>query len=259
MRDAPMKILDRFEPLFALSQHLHGTPRGVAIPWDEAAARVHELARREQALPPPPDVTETDLAEARFAVYAFVDELLFRSPRQGEISGMGWSPHTLQNRYLGTDDAGELFYNHLDGLLNRLEKQGPALTLTPEAFAALATQEPPRSTGLAERFRQALSAETEDDHSPRAALAVYAQCFAWGFRGKLYAEEELARELREAACAKLSSLYEPLPAPVLQEAASKERSPLPGDCEPLLHILVPLAISVAWYFLCADIVTRALR
>lgn len=259
---------DRFEALFAMAMHLHGTPEGAALSWDAAAKAMHELARHEQSLPPDlnhasVDLAPADLADARLAVYAFVDEMLFRSPRPGEMSGLGWSPHTLQNRYFGTNDGGELFYERLEVLLARLERE-PApeqkdVPMQPPGMRLLTPVDAHAAMPLIDRLRAAASRvpETAAQRSGYAALAVFAQCLAFGFRGRLYTHDEQVRELRDTACSLLTSAWAPLPPVETALPARKLNVPFLADCEPLLHVLAPLAITVAWYVFCADIIIRA--
>lgn len=257
---------DRFAPLFAMALHLHGTPEGVARSWDAAAEAMHELAKHEQSLPPDVnraavELSPADLADARFAVYAFVDEMLFRSPRQGEVSGLGWSPHTLQNRYFGTNDGGELFYERLEVLLARLERE-PEQKDLPMQHPAMQLRSPVDAhadMALIDRLRAAAShvPETAAQRSGYAALAVFAQCLAFGFRGRLYTQDSQICELRDTACSMLTAAWAPLPPVETAPAARKRSVPFLADCEPLLHVLAPLAITVAWYVFCADIIIRA--
>lgn len=251
----------RFDALFALALYLHGSPEGSVLPWEDAAARVYELSRLEQSLPADSDMDPADLADARFAVYTFLDETLFRSPRTGETSGVGWAPHSLQNKYFSTNNGGELFYEHLEALLARLENASELPQFPQLSEMRLPPAMPLNAEGsLTDRFR-AVAAQAPDSKEHRsgyAALAVYAQCLAWGFRGKLYAHEAQLDDLRGIACAALISASAPLPA--LEPATSPRtaRMPFLADYEPLLHVLVPLSVSVAWYVLCANIIIRAL-
>ena len=185
-----MNFLPRFSRLMAEALHCAGAPEGLALPLHEVRERLHALADEErsrplpssaEALPAPlsatlplPDATgEVDDAarhirlacdNARFAVYAWVDELLLQSPR---LDAADWLSHSLQYRYCGTTSAGREFFTRLTGIIRN------ALPLTENAPTAASEEEEPADEVL--RALEAFVLHGGDELST-AAVSVYALC-----------------------------------------------------------------------------------
>ena len=120
--------------------HCSSAPEGLALPLHEVHERLSALADEERSRPLPssaedlapprdaplpllPDAGDApdDAARkvrlacdnARFAVYAWVDEQLLQSPR---LDAADWLSYSLQYRYCGTTSAGREFFSRLTAI-----------------------------------------------------------------------------------------------------------------------------------------------
>lgn len=260
-----MNFLPRFSRLMAEALHCAGAPEGLALPLHEVRERLHALADEErsrplpssaEALPAPlsatlplPDATgEVDDAarhirlacdNARFAVYAWVDELLLQSPR---LDAADWLSHSLQYRYCGTTSAGREFFTRLTGIIRN------ALPLTENAPTAASEEEEPADEVL--RALEAFVLHGGDELST-AAVSVYALCLLYGFKGMLRDSPETLNRCRKAAHALLLR-DEPPPAPGLPQ----ERPVAPFVAvalEKAAYVILPPVIVLLFGTLCAAV------
>ena len=176
---------------------------------------------------------------ARFAVYAWVDELLLQSPR---LDAADWLSHSLQYRYCGTTSAGREFFTRLTGIIRN------ALPLAENAPTAANEEEE-----LADEVLRALEAFVlhGGDELSAAAVRVYALCLLYGFKGMLRDTPETLNRCRKAARALLLR-DEPPPTPSL---------PQEGPIAPVVavalekaaYIILPPVIVLLFGALCAAV------
>ena len=232
-----MDILERFAPLMAEALHCADTPEGQALPLEEIQARLLHLAKEEtlQALPSnqEPEALRTALDDCRFAVSAWVDEQLLTSSRP---DAAGWLPLSLQCRFFATTDAGQLFFERLDSILEALglpaEEDGEAQSL--ESRLERATALPPDAPGL-------------------GTLQVYALCLLYGFSGRLYDQPEVLARLRPL-CLNLLHRYQRQTRNLGRLTRNRRGNILFRSLEPLiLWILTPLLVCVLFSLFCAAI------
>ena len=156
-----MDLIPRFSRLMAEALHCGSTPAGLELPLAEVHERLKLLADEERALPlPEPDVSaaiaglplteETsspgDAAQrlrlacenARFAVYAWVDEQILQSSR---LDATDWLGYSLQYHYFDTTDAGRDFFARLRTLA------GSAVPFVDDAAPGLPMAGNPALTG----------------------------------------------------------------------------------------------------------------
>ncbi|MCR5563002.1 MAG: DotU family type IV/VI secretion system protein [Desulfovibrio sp.] len=237
-----MDLQERFAPLMAAALHYAGSPQGLATPLEDIQARLLEQADEERALPVPsaggdlPDMPEErrrELEDARFAVYAWTDEKLLNAQRPDAAA---WMPLSLQCHYFSTTEAGQTFFSRLDALLTALGIAGEGA-------------EPP---DLAQRLEQARG--LPPDSSRVDVLRVYALCLLYGFRGRLYSQDDLLARVRKA-CRALLRRPEPAQAPKAAPAR-QDRQTLLHRLEPALYVLVPIAVCGLFWLFCANILAH---
>ena len=239
-----MDLLERFAPLMAQTLHFAGTEEGLALPLEDIQSQLIALADEERALPDQTSAEtleamsekrKNDLDLARFAVYAFVDEKMLNAPR---MDAAAWTPLSLQCRYFHTSEAGQLYFQKLDDLLFNL-----GITADFES----------ESLDYAERLEQAKTL------SPSASgmdiLQVFALCLLYGFRGRLFGQEDLLLRIRKASFMLLH--VNAIPLPVAQIPVKKQEPKTFWQfLEPSLYVLVPITVSLAFWFFCAELVAN---
>lgn len=198
--------------------HCGSAPEGLALPLHDVHERLSALADEERALPlpspaedpavpdgAPPPLPETaggmDNAarqvrlaceQARFAVYAWVDEQLLQSPR---LDAAKWLSYSLQYRYCGTTSAGQEFFTRLTALARQAVPPSAGPLLPASVGEDAAAEDAP---GALEAF-----VLHGGDGPSTAALSVYALCLLYGFRGMLRDSPETLHRYRKAAHALL--------------------------------------------------------
>ena len=232
--------LDRFAPLMSEALHCAGSPEGLALPLEEAQARLIDLAEAERAIPLDATAPTRErerrgvLDQCRFAVYAWVDEKMLNAPRPDAAAWVGLS---LQSRYCATTEGGHLFFAHLEELLDSL------------GVARLKD-----GTPLALDRRLELAAALPPDEPGREALAVHALCLLYGFSGRLYEDPELLAGIRKAAHALVPRRPERGPA---AHALTRESGrALLHSLEPALYVLVPVAVTALFALFCAAVLAN---
>ncbi|MBO7385913.1 MAG: DotU family type IV/VI secretion system protein [Clostridia bacterium] len=239
-----MDMQERFAPLMAAALHYADSSEGLAMTLEDIQARILELADEERALPPVlsadggrPDMPEArrrELEEARFAVYAWVDEKLLNARRPDAGS---WMPLSLQCRYFSTTEAGQLFFSRLGGLL--------------KAFG-IAGEENGEPLDLAQRLERA--SRRLQNKVGVDALLMFALCLLYGFQGRLYGQDELLARVRRA-CRTLLLRPEILPA---AETASAQhaRQMLLQRLETAGYVLIPVIVCILFWLYCANILAN---
>ena len=260
-----MNFLPRFSRLMAEALHCGSAPEGLALPLHEVRERLHTLADEERGRPLPIS-TETLLApasetlplpdavggaddaarhirlacdNARFAVYAWIDELLLQSPR---LDAADWLSHSLQYRYCGTTSAGREFFTRLTDIIRS------ALPPAENALPAAGEEEDPADEVL--RALEAFVLHGGDELSA-AVIRVHALCLLYGFKGMLRDAPETLHRCRKAAHALLLR-DEPPPAPALPQ----ERPITPFVAvalEKAAYVILPPVIVLLFGALCAAV------
>lgn len=253
-----MHLLPRFSRLMAEALHCGGTPDGQALSLAETHERLKALADEERALPLPdglpaeadtgslslpvseasPDETARQwrLAcdDARFAVYAWVDEQILQSSR---LDAADWLGYSLQYHYFGTTAAGREFFARLTALLR---DSLPPLDMMP-----------PDGTELTDAAPQVLEAFVlhGGDEQVTATAEVYALCLLYGFRGMLHDAPETLARYRKAAHALLRRKDAPEAAPPREERHAAHL--VATVLENAAYVLVPALVALLFGSLCA--------
>ena len=236
-----MDMQERFAPLMAAALHCAGSPQGLAMPLEDIQSRLLRLADEERSLPPglPADGSQgleeacrRELEEARFAVYAWADEKLLNAPRP---DAGAWMPLSLQCRCFSTTEAGQQFFVRLDAMLQAL---------------GIAGEENGRPLDLAQRLERARSRQ----QGGAGALEIFALCLLYGFKGRLFGQDELLARVRKA-CRALLLRPEILPAQE-ESHAQQDRQTMLRRLEAAGYVLIPLAVCVLFWLYCASVLAR---
>lgn len=254
-----MDLLPRFSRLMAEALHCGSTPAGLALPLAEVHERLKLLADEERALPlPEPDVSAAaagpglplseglpapgDAAQtlqlacdnARFAVYAWVDEQILQSSR---LDAMDWLGLSLQYHYFDATDAGRDFFARLEAL---------ARTALPFAGENAPEEDAPAGTGP--QLLEALLLHGADELT-LAVIRVYALCLLYGFKGMLHDFPEALARYRKAAYLLLRRNDAPAG---LAAAPARPAGPrVAAVLEKAAYILVPPLVVLLFGALCA--------
>lgn len=251
-----MDILNRFKPLMSQALHFAGTQAGLETPLEQVQGVLRGLADKERSLPYAAEAsTAPDSALSsfnwkengeycRFAVYAWIDELLLNAPRS---DASGWMALSLQSFYFATSAAGIRFFTDLNARLARTlegQPQEAALSLVPAASAETGSL----SASLARAATLALPDEEMQ------VLRVYALCLVYGFSGCYFDKPEELHAIRKAAGQFLTASEEPVALSI--EPKSMHLSTSLEFVEPLLYVLVPLLVCLVFGLYCADILAN---
>lgn len=108
-----MHLTDCFIELFAcVTRFLKGVETRQP-PFDQVRETIVRLLAQSESNADPGQFSREDLDLARFAVCAWVDEMLLSSPWEQRHL---WLREQLQRTYFNTTDAGEEFFERLNGL-----------------------------------------------------------------------------------------------------------------------------------------------
>jgi type VI secretion system protein ImpK len=108
-----MRLSDQFIELLAYVSQLTKTAEGTQASFQQVRERVVQLLTRSERCVELGQVPREDFDMARFAVCAWVDEVLLSSAWEQKHL---WLREQLQRVYFGTTDAGEEFFQRLNGL-----------------------------------------------------------------------------------------------------------------------------------------------
>lgn len=219
-----MDLTERFSDILAAALHAQASEENL----DTIQETLFALADRERAMPLPSECP--GIEDARYAVYAWVDEKLLNAERPDAAA---WMPRSLQCRYFSTTEAGQGFFVRLNDLLDTLGI--------------------PRDVeeNLAPRLE--LAGALPENRPGRDVLDVFALCLLYGFRGRLFAQEDLLLRVRKV-CARLLSRPESV---VLKENVHKPGEVRHGPyLERLAYVLLPLLVCVVFWFFCASLLAN---
>lgn len=239
--------------------HCGSTPAGLELPLAEVHERLKLLADEERALPlPEPEVSAGpadglplagempspgDAAQrlrltcenARFAVYAWVDEQILQSSR---LDATDWLGYSLQYHYFDTTDAGRDFFARLRALAG--------------STAPFADDGAPEETdGPAGNGPQNLEAVLlhGGDELTLAAIQVYALCLLYGFKGMLHDFPEALTRYRKAAYLLLRRSGDAAALPSVPAGTGESR--VAAVLEKAAYVLVPPLVVLLFGALCA--------
>ncbi|MEG2140156.1 MAG: DotU family type IV/VI secretion system protein [Bilophila sp.] len=244
-----MEILDRFAPLMAQALHFSSTPAGLAVPLNEVQTTLRTLVDAEQAsrleiAPEDRSVWQEKLRLCRFAVYAWVDEILLNASRADAGT---WLPLSLQALYFDTSSAGTRFFVDLEACLQQALASDTDTTLPMPA-----TNNPDLEPAFVAQFSRAATVALPE--VARQPLRVYATCLLYGFCGRYFDRPDTLHALRKAARDLLATTA---PAVTLQASPRNLRlGQFFFTFEPVLYVLLPLLVCVAFGLYCADIVAN---
>jgi type VI secretion system protein ImpK len=108
-----MRLTDCFIHIIAYVAYLlkSGTEKQPA--YDQVRAEIQRLITQSEACAENETISREDYDQARFAVFAWIDEAIMRSAWDGR---MHWQREQLQRVYYHTTDAGEAFFERLNTL-----------------------------------------------------------------------------------------------------------------------------------------------
>jgi type VI protein secretion system component VasF len=219
-----------------------------SLPLAELSGQLRMLALEEQGMPLLQAGRDMDRApnpeRCRLAVYAWVDEVMLTAPRPDAAV---WTAHSLQHAFFQTSEAGVLFFQQLDTLLDtcHLVQMGTLDTVSDTTNADdIEATLPPRLEAAARLSRDALAERRE--------LDVYALCLLLGFSGRYYGRPRLLGKLRQAARTMLEGSEGFSPAS--QKPDWQDRTVyFPPTLEWLFYALLPLAGTVLFGLYCASL------
>lgn len=252
-----MEWTDRFTPLMSRALHYAGSPQGLAAPLADIHTILCTMAEEERdadrhgsaclsAVGQP-----EDMRLCRFAVYAWVDEILLNSARPDAASWMGMS---LQSRYFETSAAGREVFVALRQRLDAVSlSNADALSPLHVALPVSGTERSPdEEQGMVLAVDLERAAAQPLSVSDCAFLRVYALCLLYGFCGRFFMYPEVLRRLRASARRFLRATVTP------PKDASSAPPPVSlfYRLEPVLYVVVPLFAVTAFALYCADILAN---
>ena len=175
--------------------------------------------------------------KCHFAACAWVDEVMLNSPREDAHL---WMANSLQHRFYGTSDAGDLFFVNFDAVLRGVGMEGPE----------------DEGASLEHRIEQGLTLCMKRNlDTPEGQVGLfYAQCLLFGFCGRYYNDPAILNALRKAAAdilAKASSVSSSAPVPEQQAKHSGAHV-----FEMALYIALPLVSTVIFGLYCSGILAN---
>lgn len=106
-----MRLSDCFMEIVAYASFVARKGNVTALPYEQVRANMQRLISQSDVCLEKGNFTHDDFNLARFAVFAWVDEIILSSPWDGRLQ---WQREQLQRQYFQTADAGELFFERLN-------------------------------------------------------------------------------------------------------------------------------------------------
>jgi len=106
-----MRLSDCFMEIVAYASFVAQKGVVTALPYDQVRANMLRLISQSETCMDQSSFTQDDFNLARFAVFAWVDEVILSSQWEGRLQ---WQREQLQRQYYQTADAGELFFERLN-------------------------------------------------------------------------------------------------------------------------------------------------
>ena len=108
-----MRLLDCFTDILAYTLLVVNTPEPGQPEFTTVKETIEKINTRSERLLTGSSVPKEHYELARFAVFAWVDEIIMGSSWKGKSE---WQKDHLQLRHFQTADAGEMFFQRLNGL-----------------------------------------------------------------------------------------------------------------------------------------------
>lgn len=108
-----MRIVDCFMELLAYAAYFLKTVKTKQPAFDQVKTDIDRLVAQADACLRNKEIPHEDTDHARFAVFAWVDEVLLNAPWDHKDQ---WLRHQLQRTHFQTADAGETFFERLNSL-----------------------------------------------------------------------------------------------------------------------------------------------
>ncbi|UCF85347.1 MAG: DotU family type IV/VI secretion system protein [Desulfobacteraceae bacterium] len=106
-----MRIVDCFIELLAYVAYFLKTLKTRQAGFDQVRANIERLVSRADACLQDKGIPKEDCDHARFAIFAWIDEVILSSPWNEKDQ---WQRQQLQRVYFQTADAGEVFFERLN-------------------------------------------------------------------------------------------------------------------------------------------------
>lgn len=106
-----MRLSDCFTDMMAYTIILYKKNGTNSISFDQARAHINRLIDESAPLCDNAHLPRDDYELAKFAVFAWIDEIIMRSNWEGKVY---WQSEQLQRLYFNTSDAGELFFQKMN-------------------------------------------------------------------------------------------------------------------------------------------------
>jgi len=108
-----MRLIDCFMNIIAYVTYLGKSGTEKQSSYDHVRADIQRLIAQSESCLENETVSREDYDMARFAVFAWIDEIIMNSSWDGR---MQWQREQLQRLYYQTADAGEIFFERLNTL-----------------------------------------------------------------------------------------------------------------------------------------------
>lgn len=167
-----MKLVDCFLELVTFVRLLACSEPMAKAEYDVVREDIKLLIDRMEKKAASSVLCREQFENARFAVFAWIDETILCSPWQG---AQQWVGQTLQREYYGTANAGEEFYQRLGKLLANAPKR------VDEKKAG--------------ELKPANLLEIDDSYTAdwKAILEVYGLCLSLGYTGAYFNDKDAAK------------------------------------------------------------------
>ncbi|MBR4741717.1 MAG: DotU family type IV/VI secretion system protein, partial [Desulfovibrio sp.] len=210
------------------------------MPLEEIHKQLIILADEERSQPlegicdqNDPSAGKDDLDDARFAVYAWVDEKLLNADR---ADASAWLPLSLQYHYFSTAEAGAQFFCRLNKLLDKI---------------GIRREDGETTFDLAMRFELAQSFPQKS--TEMGVVRIFALCLLYGFRGELFGQEEVLLRLRKVC---LTLLHKPKIVSKLMPLPPKKKGSFLYCMETAAYVFVPVVCCALFWFFCANLLAH---
>lgn len=290
-----MRLVDRFNPLFALAIDIHSYSVSTSNK-NALKEAIFNAVSKEQSSPVSNGITLDDMDLARTAVYFFIDEVLMdediislsQKASDTQTTSLGWYQNSLQNTFMNTEKGGELFFIYFEQVLDKIlsltaqtaDKGNTAHDIQTYTNPQIAFFQPHNLNEKFLRASQLIAGSLEDEQnilneninkntyfSAIETLEVYAKCLLYGFRGKYYGQTHhtFLQELRQTAYAFLQ--IKDQDNHDVNEAMYTEAThtiPLPTQIRRkatlgyFFYFACPPLLCAIWYFYCAQTVSQIL-
>lgn len=165
-----MALVDSFLEIIALVSHVVNGKGGDLLQFEPFSQDIRRLTTIIEAERGTTTACNEDYDDARFAVYAWVDETILCSQLSWREQ---WLHQPLQRTYFGCSTAGEEFFVRLSKLLEEQHQETDKNTSPfPELLELYDTPPTPKKSG----------------RDLPAVLAVFTLCLELGFSGKFFME-----------------------------------------------------------------------